>query len=148
MNSKRSFTWAQFLAPALLAAFVFPSVLSAQTASEGTFTLPFETRWGIAILPAGDYSFTLSSLATPQLIRVTGQGGTALVMTSGGVSERKPAEHSALIVVRHEGRARVRALYLEHLGLTFNYVPPKAERYVLAQAPELIQRLPVRASAK
>jgi hypothetical protein len=32
----------------------------AQTAYEAKFTLPFEAHWGIAVLPAGDYTISLS----------------------------------------------------------------------------------------
>jgi hypothetical protein len=71
-----------------------------------------------------------------------------LVATSGGTSEQKVADHSALIILRHGKKGTVRALYLEHLGLTFNYIPPKAERQIVAEMPQLIQQLPVQAGAR
>src|SRR5512142_160343 len=102
MNAKRNFGMLGLLAFALLMALLAPCIARASEppASAGTFTLPFETRWGKAVLPAGDYSYRLESVAAPQLISVTGQGQTVLVMTGGGISERKSSENSALIVVR------------------------------------------------
>ncbi len=147
MNLKRSIWSGGLVAFTLLVALLVPNVVKAQTSAQGKFTLPFETRWGLATLPAGDYSFRMESSSSPQVIHIWGQEQTVLV-TSAGISREKTAEHSALIIVRHGKRGTVRAFYLEHLGLTLNYFPPKAERQVVAEGPELIQKLPVLASAR
>src|SRR6266566_3184627 len=42
----------------------------AQNAYDGKFTLPFETHWGGAVLPAGDYTISIPSESTPYLLYV------------------------------------------------------------------------------
>jgi len=44
----------------------------AQNAYQGKFTLPFETHWGGATLPAGDYTFVLSSTGSPYRLYIRG----------------------------------------------------------------------------
>jgi hypothetical protein len=51
----------------------------AQNAYQGKFTLPFETHWGGATLPAGDYTFTLASASSPYTIYIQGQAGSAII---------------------------------------------------------------------
>ena len=38
----------------LIATFVFTAAANAQPSFAGKFTLPYEVRWGQAVLPAGD----------------------------------------------------------------------------------------------
>ena len=51
----------------------------AQNALQGKFTLPFETHWGGATLPAGDYTFTLASASSPYTLYIQGQAGNAII---------------------------------------------------------------------
>ncbi len=147
MNSTRSFTLVRFLVLALLAACFNAGLASAQV-SAGKFTLPFETRWGRAVLPAGDYSFTLASGSLPAIVTVRGEGNAAMIMATGGTSQGRISDQSALFVVRSGGKATVRSMYLEHLGLTFYYTAPKAGKQLVAQKPELIQPIPISVAGK
>ena len=45
----------------------------AQNTYEGKFTLPFETHWRGAVLPAGDYTVSIPSESTPYLLYVRGE---------------------------------------------------------------------------
>ena len=76
MNRTRNLTSVKLVLLALLATVVSAGVLSAEDFA-GKFTLPFEARWGMAVLPAGDYEFRLDTATSAPLVRVTGKTATA-----------------------------------------------------------------------
>ena len=148
MNSTRSLKSVRILLLAVLAAGLSASLASAQE-YEGKFTLPFEARWGLAVLPAGDYSFRVNASQMPYVVSVSqGLRHVALIIADGGASKAEVAGSSALIAVRSAGSYRIRALQLEEVGVVLEYMPPKAERQILAQQPVLFQRVPVIAAGK
>jgi len=99
--------------------------------------------------PAGDYSFTLDTNSGPTIASVSqGRRGVALVMANAGSTRGKVAGPSALIIVRRGRTGFVRALRLAEAEATLEYLPPKSERQMLAQTPELIQRIPILVSGK
>src|ERR1700756_65922 len=55
---------------------------NAQDSFQGKFTLPFETHWGSATLPAGDYTFTLPSNSAPYTLYIQGKGVSAIVVAN------------------------------------------------------------------
>jgi hypothetical protein len=137
----------------LLATCVWTGVLRAQDYKR-TFTLPIETKWGQATLPAGDYSFTIDTASAPYVAKIRWKNGGAFVI-AGAVSDRQSVARSELVLVRRGNKGTVRALALAipslhhpNGGLVFSYPPPKSERRMLAQAPVLIQRVPVLMAAK
>jgi hypothetical protein len=109
---------------------------SAQDAFKGSFTLTSDVRWQNAALPAGDYTFSMKSAATPSLVIIHGENGAAMVLTSS--KSDRPAGAQSFLIVEHRGGTRfVRELYLAEIGLHLRYnVPaiPKNERE-LAQGP-------------
>jgi hypothetical protein len=124
------------LAIGLIVACVSAIPAAAQDAVKGSFTLPNDVRWQNASLPAGDYTFSLKSTATPAQIVLHGDNGPAMVMTSV-ISDRRDGRQSFLIVEHRGGSRFVRELYLAEVGLHLRYnVPsiPKHERE-LAQGP-------------
>src|SRR6266566_5378591 len=46
---------------ALALAGSFAGTANAQAKAAGSFTLPFEAKWGNAVLPPGDYTFSVRS---------------------------------------------------------------------------------------
>jgi hypothetical protein len=129
---------------AVLAAALSASLASAQE-YQGKFTLPFEARWGSAVLPAGDYTFRVNASEAPCMVSVSqGQQIVALILTSS-TTRGEVAGSSALIAVRIAGSSHIRALQLAEVGVVLEYSPPKAERQLLAQQPVLFQRMPVAA---
>jgi hypothetical protein len=147
MKSTRSLKSVRILLLAVLAAGLSASLASAQE-YEGKFTLPYEARWGKAVLPAGDYSFRVNP-SRDSCITLVGQGrrGVALILTSK-TTRGEVAGSSALITVRSAGSYRIRALRLAEAGMVLEYMPPKAERQLVAQQPVLFQRVPVIAAGK
>jgi hypothetical protein len=97
---------------------------NAQNAYQGKFTLPFETRWGGATLPAGDYTFALPSNSAPYRLYIHGQGVSAIVQATtadqGVVSERPQLNLLDIADVQ-----TVRTFEAPELGLTFGYATPK-----------------------
>ena len=151
MTNTRTFTLIRVVFLALLATVASVGLLSAEDYA-GTFTLPFEVRWGNAVLPAGDYSFTIDTAQRPHQATVRWGNGAAMILSSG-TSDRQFSGRSALFLVRRGNKGTVRALHLETpgrgtSGLVFFYSPPKGEPPLLAHAPELLQRIPVVVSGK
>jgi len=145
MEKTLNFRFFRLAILALLATVVSAGLLSAED-YVGKFTLPFQAKWGRATLPAGDYSFQLNTARSPYTVTVRGQDKAAMIM-SDGTSNKDVSTRSELVVVRRGRTGTIRALHLNEVG-TFFYVPPKGERQLLAQAPELIQRIPILVSGK
>ena len=150
MNRTRNLTSVKLVLLALLATVVSAGLLSAES-YEGTFTLPFVTRWGAVILPPGDYSFTINT-AGSNVATIHWKNGGAYIMHAT-IGEREFAGRSALFLVHHGRTGTVRALHLKtsgpgNRGLVFFYSPPKGEPPMLARAPELIQRIPILVAKK
>ena len=147
MKSTRSLKSVRVLLLAVLAAGLSASLANAQE-YEGKFTLPFEARWGGAVLPAGDYTFRVNPSEPPCMVSVSqGQQIVALILTSS-TTRGEVAGSSALIAVHSAGSSHIRALQLAEAGVVLEYSPPKAERQLLAQQPVLFQRMPVIAAGK
>jgi hypothetical protein len=64
---------------------------NAQNVYQGKFTLPFETHWGGATLPAGDYTFTMSSAMSDYRLIIRGQVNAIIMATS---TDDRPSRHS------------------------------------------------------
>jgi hypothetical protein len=96
----------------------------------GSFTLPIQTHWGSAVLPAGHYTFTLDDATLNGHIRVTqGTDPVATVMAQGMSTTGFSGASSMLI-----GGDRVRSLHLAPVGLTYEYaIPRKEKREILAR---------------
>lgn len=150
MKSTRSFSLVKSLSLVLLAAGLSPKLATAQPSVEGKFTLPFEARWGNAVLQPGEYTFSILSTSLPAMVVVRREAGgaqVAMVMARGWDSGGS-SDHSALTVARSGGKVSISSLYLEELALTFYYSIPQPKRELLARAPELTRHVPVSGPAK
>jgi len=143
MNPTKGLTLIKVLFLALLATVASAGLLSAED-YKGKFTLPVETKWGTATLPAGDYEFKLNTNVAPYTIKVSGVSGKdgAVFIFAAGVSDASAPGQSTLIIVRRGRNGTVRAFHLAKEGLVFTYGAPKGE-LLLAEGPQLIQRIPV-----
>ena len=116
----------------------------------GTFSLPFEARWGQAVLPPGNYSFSVDSSGSARLV-TSFEGETSKnegAVLPQGYTDQQTLDRSELLLVNTGGNYAIRALRLAPAGITINYPVPKAERQMVVQAPQLLQRIPVMASGK
>jgi hypothetical protein len=144
MSLNRSFKLVAPLALALLAGCFTANLASAQDAWKGTFTLPFEARWGQIVLPAGEYSFTLDHALVGSIVTIQAETGQTLgFVQTQGIYDRQTFDRSELILVRSGGNYTIRALRLAELGLTLEYSVPKTEKQLITQAPRLLERIPV-----
>ena len=117
MKSIRISTVARFLGLALLAACFNAGPASAQLL-QGKFTLPFEARWGMATLPAGDYNFTIESSRTNCPVHLyRGTENVALIYTDG--VQQKDSGPAQMTVMQ----GRVRSLSLPGIGEILEYAP-------------------------
>jgi hypothetical protein len=100
-------------------------------AVNGSFTLPSQTYWGPAVLPAGNYTFTLdhSDLRGQILIR-QGMKVIARVLVQGPSVSSFP-EGSSMLIMDHS----VRSLRLAPIGLTYIYPIQKRKGEMLARRP-------------
>jgi hypothetical protein len=96
----------------------------AQNAYQGKFSLPFETHWGGAKLPAGDYTFTLASASSPYTLYIHGQAGNAIIIASAA-DEKVVSGHAQLNLVDIADVQNVETFEAPELGLTFSYATPK-----------------------
>lgn len=118
MKPTRRFTLIGSLTLGMLVATLFASALSAQQASplfRGNFTLPYEVRWGKATLPAGDYSFLVSSANPRHLVTLRGEKQSWIIVPAA-TSACRSCEDSALIVLPRETRPTILALRLARVG--------------------------------
>src|SRR5215470_5302404 len=114
---------------ALLAIGVSVSRTSAQSSSlRGSFTLPYEVTWQGNTLPAGDYTFALTSPTLPAIVSVKGPQN---VFIMASVVDEKKADKNSHLTIQSRGNGRfVQDLYLAdlHLNLRYSIPKPKAER--------------------
>jgi len=75
-------SWKKFLFLSLTGLSLLPSTALAEDA-RGKFTLAREVRWGTAVLPAGDYSYSIEHHATGTVVLHSLSGGpNAIVLAS------------------------------------------------------------------
>ena len=147
MNVTRSLRAAQALALGFLALCFSVTLVRAQafnpvhSISQGKFSLPFEVQWVQAVLPAGEYSFSLESASLPALVIIRGKRKN-FVIAAAGVAQRDSLGPSVLVVSSKGGKRTVRAMHLASLGLVVSYRSPKNQNKAkeeLAQDPEVVE---------
>jgi hypothetical protein len=115
---------------------------AAQDAVRGRFTLPHSVRWQGATLPAGDYTFSLPSLAATTPTIVTGPNGSVFELAHINSYFRSESP-SVLILEQRNGAYYVRELDLSEVGVQILYRVPKQRRddEPLAQAPATTEKV-------
>jgi hypothetical protein len=95
----------------------------ARNAYQGKFTLPYETHWGGATLPAGDYTFVMSSASADYRLYIRGAQVNAIVRATS--TDRGVSAHAQLNLVDIADLQTAQTFDAPELGLTFNYATPK-----------------------
>jgi len=115
-----------------------------RVAERGSFTLPFEVRWNSAVLPAGDYTFTMDSTGLNGTMNLQGPNGTIFLHTMA-LSDQETNQRSALSIEGRGNTRFVKELYLSDRGRHFLYWPPKIQdnEKLLARGPVSIDRISV-----
>jgi hypothetical protein len=104
----------------------------AQNAFQGKFTLPFETHWGGATLPAGDYTFTMESASSPYTLYIQGRAGA--IIRAITADSRVVSSHAQLNLVDIADVQNVETFEVPELGLTFIYATPTQKHMGRKQA--------------
>jgi hypothetical protein len=107
-------------------------------ALNGRFTLASVTRWGVATLPAGDYSFTLDKDYSGGVVTVF--RGTQIVarIQAPGISDLKSGRSEMVM----EGGA-VRMLNLPSVGVSLHYLATHPGHHAAPKEPQLAVAIPV-----
>ena len=128
----------------------------------GTFTISHEAQWGNMALPAGAYNLYYGTLndGGVNIVEVAGQakGSPHGVIKVAGRDDTSAAK-SALVCVREGNTLIVRTLEMPEIGTTAEFTMPHGARLVaqnakhngytqLAEAPMLIERIPVTFNAR
>lgn len=116
---------------------------NAQNAYQGKFTLPFETHWGGATLPAGDYTFALQSVGFPYTLYIRGEKVNAIIQAAA-TDDRHVSDHAQLNLVDIADVQTVQTFDAPELGLSFVYDSPtqKHERHKQARLESAPQPTP------
>jgi hypothetical protein len=102
-----------------------PSSVSAQSAVQGSFKLPFETHWGSLDLKPGAYTMHIDRSASGvHLLYLRGPAGTQ-VRLLGGYSMITQSDRNFIRVTNVGGTQTVSEFYCGILGQTYTYKVPK-----------------------
>jgi hypothetical protein len=135
---------------ALLLMGLAPGHAHAQETMPLKFTLPFEARWGPAILPAGEYSLSVEStnLSGFVIVRREPQGDAVALVRADSWEQADFPDHSKLVVEQRGEKATVRAMYLEDRRLIFHYASHAAKGELPNRRSKPIQQTLLFAAAK
>lgn len=97
----------------------------------GSFTLPSQTKWGLAVLSPGEYTFTLDHAIIDGRITVYQGTKPVLMVHSQGISEIGSSRQSSMKIVN----GRVRFLRLGPARVTYSFAPHKKEAQLVAGQP-------------
>ena len=131
MKSIRKFAYAAVLT---LSALNFaPNQAFAQDAA-GTFTLSHEVHWQKAIVPAGEYRFTLGADGPEELLTLRKVSGNAagFMLLVTDVEASQPLGPSQIVVLSRTSGRFVSTMLLPQFGMTLHFAVP-AETSEVAQ---------------
>jgi hypothetical protein len=108
------------------------TVANAEPVYVGKFTLPYEVHWHRALLPAGEYTITVSSESAPALVRST--NGSKTLYTELPIVGNNDKGRASLLITTAGGQHTVRSMNSPRLGVSFIFQAiPKSEREAFAK---------------
>ena len=128
MKSIRKFAYAAVL---LLSALSFsPSPASAQDEG-GTFTLPHDVHWQDAVVPAGEYRFSLQPMGPSTMLTLTKTAGKPASFMLFAKDTEADSETARLVIESKHGKSYVSAMHLPQFEVTLHFaVPANSEKEV------------------
>jgi hypothetical protein len=127
-----------------VAAISLSAVFAAAEDYHGEFTLPLEAQWGKIVLPAGTYSFTMNIEKSPYTIKVQRGSETAIfIWLAGKTPLKRVSGPSLLTAIRRGNGLRIRSMDLASEGIMFDFTVPRSDQLLIAEKPDLIQRIPL-----
>ena len=135
MTTIREFLYASLLAFTSLN--FAPRLASAQEMAHGRFTLAHDVHWQNAMVPAGEYRFSLDSNGASGLLTLNKISGsrTGYMVTVHHTEEAKASDLSQLVLRSTPEGSYVSAMQLPDFGVTLRFsIPPATTEKQLARA--------------
>jgi len=112
----------------------------------GKITLPNEVHWGAAVLPPGEYTLAMDTIAGP--LRVTDSSGQIRALVFAVPDVATQAQPTAILITREGSQRTVRSLNCPPWGHKLVFKPlTRAERALIASADQL-ETVPVRMASR
>jgi hypothetical protein len=92
---------------------------------KGTFTVPFETKWGNTVMEPGQYTITVEQALGQKLVRVHGPGELAMFGTPSSIEPDD--DNGKLTFVSINGLYTLKAFSAGTTGQSFIFAVPKAK---------------------
>jgi hypothetical protein len=127
-------TKAVFCGAVFMTACLFGSPARAQAGYQGKFTLPYETHWGQAKLPAGDYTISYIGPEMPGFVIRDAHSLRTVAFERVAIREDCASGNSALVINTRGTERVVHSLRIAELGEAFVYEPALAHRRALEEA--------------
>lgn len=139
-------SWMKIAVLAFVLALAVGTIVGGMSAdpsmAKATFQLPFQAKLGSVVLPAGNYTISVSNHGMGAVSVSSGIQGVGTVIPQSFEGHQNSAEKPTLICVRHDGNVAVRALKLPNVG-TYYFPLPKELKVLSAQQPQLIETVSV-----
>jgi hypothetical protein len=137
MKANKKFTVLRLLVLGMMVAGFSAKPASAQ-AFQGKFTLASTTHWGVATLPAGDYSFTLDHDYPGSVVAVMRGTQTIARIQTPGINYINSGRSE---IVAESGT--VREVNLPTIGVSLHYPTSNPGHRAAPREPQLAQIIPV-----
>jgi hypothetical protein len=114
----------------LAGAIAVPSCIRAQAFAGGQFKLSHSVRWGNAVLPTGNFIYSIDNGAGSTVVRVQQIGGSfAALFLPQTQSEGSDSSLRGIVLVltRIGEESVVTSLHVQERGLVLNFSPPNLE---------------------
>jgi hypothetical protein len=123
MKSQNNFPAIQFAMFGLVASLLLVGVALAAPIYRGSFTLPYDARWGQATLPAGDYMIRFEDVGSRAflVVKETKSGRDVAFLAPVATNETTSTGQSALLVTNQGNQRVIHSLRLAELGEVFVY---------------------------
>jgi hypothetical protein len=109
----------------------FPFFVHAQASAGGEFKLSQSVHWGSAVLPTGEYTYSVESAGWPNIVRVSQVGGNFTgVFLPRTISQDGDSGSKGIVLARVGEEMFVSSLRVEERGLVLNFSPPSADTAV------------------
>ena len=115
-------SWKKSLFIALTGLNLLPSAAVAEDA-RGKFTLAREVRWGMAVLPAGDYSYTVEHHAAGTVVLRSLSGGPSAIVLASSSSLAASTVLPRLMLVQRGRDWYVTSMIVERGGEEMYFTP-------------------------
>jgi len=124
MTTIRKFVYTALMA--VTALNFTPSLLAAEAAAHGKFTLTHDVRWGSALVPAGDYEFSYDPAVKSPILTLTKVSGprASYMLLVLGAEDSKSADSNRLVLETVAEGSYVSTMELAECGMRLYFSVP------------------------